>query len=292
MQSNGVNCLLRIKESLHALSPMEKKMAAYILDHPDQAINLPIDDLAAKGGVSTSTVNRMCRSLGFTGYKEFSMNLYSVQAAAKESVTFEDIRAGDAPATVLRNISLSSIKAIRDTVAMTDTQTLEAAVDVLCKAKRIDFYGLGASGLVALDAGSKFLRCGKTSFAFTSPHEQILAALTLKKDDVAVLISYSGETIDILKIAQDIRAMGATIISITRFGKNALSEMADIRLHSSSAETMLRAGAMSSRIAQLCVVDTLFASVCSRIFPTVKHHLELTRTSIQRLHTSQGSEKG
>ena len=172
-----------------------------------------------------------------------------------------------------------------------DVSALEASVGKLCAARRIDFYGLGASGLVALDASNKFQRCDKLTIAHMDTHNQLLSALTLRPEDVAVLISYSGDTTDMLSLARQIREQGATIISLTRYGKNPLSEMADIRLYSSSTETLLRSGAMSSRIAQLAVIDTLYAAMCSRAFDEVKPHLEKSRMATMRLHQSGEKEK-
>ena len=106
----------------------------------------------------------------------------------------------------------------------------------------------------------------------------------VRPKDIAVLISYSGETTDILNLARLIRSRGSSIISLTRYGKNALSETADIRLYSSSTETMLRIGPMSSRIAQLTVIDILYASVCSKIFDSAKSHLELSGKATRVLH--------
>ncbi len=285
MNANG-GCLLRIREALHALSPKEMRLANYILAQPEAAVNLPIDRLAADSGVSASTVNRLCKSLHYTGYKEFCRGLYSDLTAPQDASEFEDIHPGDDAALVMKNICLSSIRAIENTIAITDPADLQAAVDAMCAAPRIDFYGMGTSGLVALDACSKFLHCGKITFAYTSPHDQILTALTLGKDDVAVMISYSGETTDILNLARDIKRVGTKLISLTRYGKNPLSELADVRLYSSSTETLLRSGAMSSRIAQLSVIDTLYAAVCSRDFSNVKQHLEMTRKAVQRLRTA------
>lgn len=284
MNENG-SCLLRIRESLHALTPKELHVAKYILSHPDQAVNKSIDELAGACGVSISTVIRLCKSLSYTGYKELCRNLYSDLSSGHDDTGFEDIHPGDRPEVVMRNICLSSIKAIENTITITDPATLEAAVSHLCRAERIDFYGMGTSGLVALDAGNKFIRCNKMVFAHSDPHNQLLTALTLHPEDVAVLISYSGETTDIINLARTIKPLGATIISLTRYGKTSLAEMADICLYSSSTETMmLRSGAMSSRIAQLAVIDTLYAAVCSASFTQVKPHLEKTRTATMRMH--------
>ena len=191
----------------------------------------------------------------------------------------------------MRNIFMSSIKAIENTFAIMDVAALEAAVDKLCAARRIDFYGLGASGFVALDASNKFQRCDKLAIAHMDTHSQLLSALTLRPEDVAVLISYSGDTTDMLNLARQIREQGTTIISLTRYGKNPLSEMADIRLYSSSTETLLRSGAMSSRIAQLAVIDTLYAAMCSKAFDEVKPPLEKSRMATMRLHQSGEKEK-
>ena len=288
MNDNG-SCLLKIRETLHALSPKEQQLARFILDQPEIAVDMQIEELAAACSVSVSTVIRMCKSLSYAGYKEFCRALYSDLAPSREESRFEDIHPGDEPDTVMRNICLSSIQAIEQTMAIIDRHELERAVDLLCRAQRVDFYGMGTSGLVALDAGSKFSRISKISIAHADPHSQILTALTLRPEDVAVLISYSGETNDILNLAREIKKIGTTIITLTRYGKNSLSSMADICLYSSSTETLLRIGAMSSRIAQLCVIDILYASVCSRIFNEVKPCLEQSRVAISRMHRPQNS---
>lgn len=282
-------CLLRIREALHALTPKELHLAHFILDHPERAVNLSIDEMAENSGVSVSTVVRLCKTLNYSGYKELIRNLFSDMTSASTDNTFEDITPGDSPDAVMRNICQCNIKAIENTMAIIDPAALSLAVEKLCAANRIDFYGMGSSGLVALDAGNKFLRCGKTIFAHSDPHNQLLTALTLKPEDVAVLISYSGETTDILNLARIIRPRGASVISLTRYGKNALSEMADIRLYSSSTETLLRIGPMSSRIAQLTVIDILYAAVCSQIFDAAKPHLELSRTATMQMHQNQMS---
>ena len=287
--NDACGCLLRIRETIHSLTPKELQLANFLLDHADRAVNMSIDVLAETCGVSVSTVVRLCKTLGYTGYKELIRNLYSDISSSQPDNTFEDITPGDQPEAVMRNICQCNIKAIENTFAIADPAALTLAVKKLCDADRIDFYGMGSSGLVALDAGSKFLRCGKTVFAHSDPHNQVLSALTLREGDVAVLISYSGETTDILTLARLIQPLGATIISLTRYGKNSLSEMADIRLYASSTETLLRIGPMSSRIAQLTVIDTLYASVCSQIFDVVKLHLEQSRTATLRMHQPHSS---
>lgn len=285
MIENG-GCLLKIRETLHTLSPKERTLAQFIMDQAPKAVEMQIEEIAAACGVSVSTVVRLCKSLNYTGYKDLCRNLYSDLAASNDSNSFEDIHPGDEPGVVMRNICLSNIKAIENTMSMLDAKELEKAVQLLCDADRVDFYGFGNSGFVALDAANKFLRIDKSAIAHTDIHSQVLSALTLKPKDVAVLISYSGTTVDIPELARSIKKQGVPVVTITRFGRNPLSDLGDVRLYCSSTETMLRSGAMSSRIAQLTVVDVLYAAVCSRMFGQVKSHLEKSRTAVSRLRVA------
>ena len=281
------SCMLRIREALHALTPKERHLATYLLDNADQVINMSLDELSVASETSISTIVRLCKTLGYSGFKELCRSLYSDITSPTAEGDFEDITPGDEPEAVMTNICQCNIRAIENTLAILDKAAPRQAVERLCEASRIDFYGLGSSGLVAQDACSKFIRCGKRVCSYTDAHSQMLSAVTLKEGDVAVLISYSGETTDILNLARQIRTSGATIITLTRYGKNTLSELANIRLCSSSTETLFRIGPMSSRIAQLTVVDILYAAVCSRSFDEVKRYLELSRTASIRMHQNQ-----
>ena len=276
-------CLIRMQEMMDSLSPKEQQLARYIISQPALVVNMSIDELATSCSVSTSTVIRLCKNLRYSGFKDLCRSL-CCDLSTGADVDFEDIHPGDTPENVMRNICLSSIRAIENTMALTNVEDLNSAVDVLCAAERIDFYGMGTSGSVALDAGSKFTRINKTVIAHADSHNQILSALTLGPKDAAVLISYSGETSDILNVAEEIRKQGTTIITLTQYSKNSLAALGDINLYCVSTETLLRSGAMSSRIAQFAVIDTLYASVCSRMFDQVKSHLDRTRAITQRAH--------
>ncbi|MGI6737914.1 MAG: MurR/RpiR family transcriptional regulator [Christensenellales bacterium] len=282
-------CLIRIQEMSDSLSPKEQKVAQCIVSNPRKVVNMSIDDLATKCDVSTSTVVRLCKTLHYSGFKELCRHLCcDLSSGADMNEQFEDIHPGDDPETIMRNICLGSIRAIENTMSVMTTDALHQAVDALCLAKRIDFYGIGTSGLVALDAGTKFTRINKFVIAHADPHNQMLSAATLRKQDVAVLISYSGETNDILNVAHEIRKQGTIIITLTQYSKNSLAALADINLYCVSTETLLRSGAMSSRIAQLTIIDILFASVCSRNFDEVKPHLERSRIITRRAHVQPG----
>lgn len=273
---------------MNSLTPKERKLASYILEYPAEAVNQSIEELARICDVSISSVVRFCKSLGYSGYKELlrmlSTDLVLIQ---QDSITYTDVRPGDSLDMIVRSVSMSNTKAIENTLSVLDEKELQRAIDAICKARRIDFYGVGSSGNVAMDANNKFMRINKTSIASQDPHVQILSATTLKPEDVAVLISYSGETMDTLETADIVRQTGATIISITRLGRNPLAELADIRLYSSSVEGLVRSGAMSSRIGQLNVIDILYTAVTSAEYDKAKPYLDKTRiaTSHKRVRS-------
>ena len=281
-------CLIRIQEMSDSLSPKEQKVAQCIVSNPRKVVNMSIDDLATKCDVSTSTVVRLCKTLHYSGFKELCRHLCcDLSSGADMNEQFEDIHPGDDPETIMRNICLGSIRAIENTMSVMTTDALHQAVDALCLAKRIDFYGIGTSGLVALDAGTKFTRINKFVIAHADP---TIKCFLQHAEEARCRCSnlLFHETNDILNVAHEIRKQGTIIITLTQYSKNSLAALADINLYCVSTETLLRSGAMSSRIAQLTIIDILFASVCSRNFDEVKPHLERSRIITRRAHVQPG----
>jgi DNA-binding MurR/RpiR family transcriptional regulator len=271
-------CLLKVKEALNDLKPSEKKVANYILKFPEESIGLSVGELAERCDTSNAAIIRFCKTLRFEGYREFAIKMASDIASAEEdNNTYTDIQVGDNLDSIIKNVSHNNKKSITDTLLVLDPAEIKKAVDVLHRSKRIDFYGVGASGIIALDAQQKFMRINRYSMAYRDTHLQATAAANLSEDDVAVFVSYSGETRDLVETIKFANNAGATTISITRFGNNTLSEKADIKLFISSPETSMRSGASGSRIAQLNVIDILFTAVGSIEYPEIKKYLDRTR---------------
>lgn len=278
-------CTLRIKEMFDTLPPKEQLVAAVILDHPEVTASMSVEELAAASGTSTASVVRMSKSLGYSGYKEFSRMLSADMAISqREAISYNEIHPGDSTATIVGNVIQAGVQALENTLRLLDIQEVERATQAICAARRVDFYGVGTSGTVALDAHNKFLRINKHCLSSTDPHVQILSATSLVPGDVAVLISYSGETLDMIELQRLIQKTGATVVTVTRYGKNTLSAQSDIRLYSATSESMIRSGPMSSRISQLAVIDILYTSVCSRQYEDVKQYLDMTMRAAQTKH--------
>ncbi|WP_242987727.1 MurR/RpiR family transcriptional regulator [Anaerobacterium chartisolvens] len=279
---------MKIKESLSGLTKKEKLVAKYVLQFPHDVPKMSIQELAAASGTSPSSVVRLCKSLGYSGYKEFCRLLTAdISANRQDDIVYEDVRPGDSLPSIAKSVVMSNIRAIESSLQILNVDQLEQAVTAICQADRVDFYGVGTSCLVALDAHSKFLRINKHSNVSEDPHVQVLSAATLKKGDVAVIISYSGETRDVLIIADIIKKTSATIIAITKYGKNPLNTQADINLYTYSTENLIRSGAMSSRISQLTIIDILYTAVASNNYGSVKPHLDKSLFAAGRMRSSK-----
>ena len=280
-------CRFKLKELLDSLTSKEQNVAQFIIDYPSEVVQMSIGDLAVTCGTSISTVVRLCKSAGYTGHKDLCREL-SVDLIQPPSVVpadYTDMHPGDSLDKIVNTVFASDIRAIENTMSVLKIDQLELAVAAILKAKRIDFYGLAASGAVALDACNKFVRINKISMSSSDPHQQLLNASMLNPEDVAVLISYSGNTKDILETAEVAKQSKATLISLTKYSKNQLAKMADICLYSSSAETLVRSGPMGSRIGQLAVIDVLYTAVTSREYDNVKTYLDKTRLATIKKHS-------
>ena len=271
------SCRLRIKESLATLSRKEKQVASYILQYADEIPRMSIEELARACNTSPSSVVRLCKTVGCSGYKELCRMLTADANHDRPVPEYTDVRPGVSLSAIANSVANSNQHAIDSTMRLLDWDSLEKAVDALCRCERVDFYGVGTSGLVAQDGFSKFIRIGKQAHACADSHMQILTAATLKKGDVAVIISYSGETRDSLILADTASRNGATVISITKYGKNSLQKLSHISLSTFSSESLVRSGAMSSRISQLTVIDILYTATASRNYRQVKQYLDSSR---------------
>jgi Transcriptional regulators len=277
------SCYALLRESLDHLAVAERRVARFVLDNPQKVMNESIGELAAECSTSKTTIMRLCKGLGFSGYKDFVKSLVAdIALGQTENVNYQDLHPSDDIETVIKSVSSNNVLSIENTLKVLDPREMERAVEAIIAAKRIEFYGVGNSGIIALDAQSKFLRISKNCHAFTDPHQQLFSAASLQSSDVAVLISYSGQTIDILDTLATVKESGATTIGITRYGKNPLSSQVDIKLLTTSTETSFRSGAMASRIVQLNVIDILFSAVAGRTYEDIKKYLDSTRIAMEK----------
>jgi len=274
--------LVRLREVLEQLNPSERIAAEYIMEHPEELIDLSVAGLAERSGSSPSAIIRLCKSMGLKGYQDLKIKVAG-DLQQPETNGYQDIRPDDSIDTIIQHVSANNIQSIRDTVKILDAEALTKAVSALIEAKRIYFFGMGASHIIAQDAQQKFLRINRTSFSFADPHLQVTASVNLTPEDVLVAISYSGETKEVLASVQHAADNGARTIAITKYGSNTLSTLADVTIGISSTDNEIRSGAMASRIAQLNVIDILYLGVASSDYDQTVEYLNRTRKAIKSL---------
>lgn len=255
--------LMKIEAMNDSLSSTERKAAQYILAHPREVIYLSITGLADASGVSDATVVRLCKRLGMQGYQELKVTLAQDTVSPIERI-HEAVSESDTPIQVLEKVFQTTIHALQYTARIVNPQQLEMAVNALDKARRINIYGLGNSAAVSKDLQHKLMRLGLDATAYDDSHMQCIASTYLAAGDVCVGISHSGssrEVVDAVRIARD---AGATILCMTGVGRSPLSELSSIRLDTASSETQYHILALSSRIAQYALIDSIYTTLALR----------------------------
>ncbi|GIP25737.1 putative HTH-type transcriptional regulator [Paenibacillus sp. J23TS9] len=279
------NILIKIREMKDSLTPVEKMVAEYVLQNLEEIPHLSIKSLAQLTKTSDASVLRFCKTMGYSGYRSFIVSISaSLGSMEEQKDSYTDIQPGDDLSVIISNTSRNNIKSIEDTLSVIDKNEVDRAVQVLRQSNRIVFFGIGASGLVGIDAEQKFSRINKMCHTYTDGHSQLTAATLLDKGDVAVFISNSGNTIEILESLEITKKSGATIIAITKYNKSELADKANIVLNISTPEVTIRSGAMGSRIAMLTIIDILFAGVASAEYKNVKKYLTKTHNIIASKH--------
>lgn len=267
-------CLARIKGSYSGLRPSEQKVADIILKNPQEIIHLSVAELAAKSEVSEATIIRFCRAIGYKGFQNLKMSLAQDLAVPTQFIP-QQISSKDNLETIIAKVTHSNSQAINDTMEILDRNELQRAITAICNARRVEFYGVGFSGLVAQDASIRLARIGIPTVSYVDPHLQAHAAALLGKEDVAVGISLLGRTADILYSLKQAKKASATTICLTKYAKTPISEIADIKLFTATEDEVFRTGA--SRIAQLYVIDILFAAVAVSRYNTSFECIEKTK---------------
>ncbi|QBD76595.1 MurR/RpiR family transcriptional regulator [Ktedonosporobacter rubrisoli] len=259
--SEGV--LARLRAMYEALTEAEQRVADFIMQHPQETIHLSVQVLAQRMQVSEATIVRCCRSIGYHGLRDLKLALASESVTPLQEI-HEDILPDDQVGTVTRKVLQSDIQAIADTLTVLDEKLLEQAVEKLLRASRIEFFGVGSSLPIAIDAYYRFLRIGLPAGVATDPLMQAISATHLPPGSVAFAISHSGrtkETLNALRCAWD---TGAFCILLSSHANAPLSKYAHIQLVTSARETAFRTSSLTSRIAHLSVIDALYVAVAMR----------------------------
>jgi len=278
----------QIKQAEDSLRRSERKVADFILAEPQKALQLGISALAAASGVSDPTVLRFCRALGFEGFQGFKLALARALALAAPLIR-EGISAEDDVSTLGAKICSQTASAILGLQNRLDWPAVERAIEVLAKAPRIECYGVGASGAVAVDAQNKLFRLNVPVMAYVDPHMQIMSATSLTKGDVVLAFSYTGRAREVIDASLLARGQGASVVAVTT-AETPLALAATHPLVLPSVEDTEQFTPMISRLLQLVMVDILEIGVALKRGPEIFPHLRRMKEALRsvRQNPSEG----
>jgi DNA-binding MurR/RpiR family transcriptional regulator len=281
--SDGV--LARVRSQLPEFTGALQRVAERVLADPAAAARATIVELAERSGTSPATVTRFCRALGFEGYAELRLGIAGETGRAARAAGWSvdigrEIQPTDPLDRVLGQVMAADTRAMQETVALLDLAQVGIAADAIAVASRTDIYGAGGSALVGAELQLSLHRIGIPAWAWTDVHAGLASAAVLAPGDVAIGISHSGQTREVIEMLAEAGSRGAITVALTSAPRSPLAEVADLLLTTAAPRAVARSGgpgggahpppstfrpdALSARHPQLVVLDLLYIAVAQR----------------------------
>ncbi len=280
------NFLAVLRSSVDGLTPALGRIGRHILARPGEVVHQTITELAEAAGASEASIMRFCREMGFDGFPRMRMAV-AMDASLRAASPVPPLPAGtegpagpgDGPQAVVQRMTRHATDALVETARLLDAAALDAAAKRIGAARKVEIYAVGNSAVVAQHMAIKLMRLGIHVSAPSDPHLGVMGASVLAAGDVAIGISSSGSTLDILKPVEAAKAGGAATIGITNQSRSPLARIAETMLVASAPESPLTGGALASKVGQMLIVDALLALILLR-FPERVAMLERTAEAI------------
>lgn len=274
--------LLELREKSKLFSPTEQEIVAHILENPQMVVDLTIHDLAKRTFASASTIVRLCHHTGYAGYREFRKAVAHELAVRERTKKVEqkEISHSDSIREIIEKITYKNIVSLEETMALMDEQVLRDCVELIRNARVIYLFGMGASLCAARDAYLKFLRLNRLCVINEDWHSQLLQARNATSEDLGIVISYSGATVEVIECMKALKESRTPIIAITRCIDSPVAELADQKLYTTANESIFRSGAMSSRMSQLNIIDVLYTVLANQQYE--ESLVQLSKTHIRK----------
>ena len=276
------NCFFRIQSMLESLKAAEKRAATFILENPEKAITLTMEELAERSGVSYATINRLCRKIGYMGYKDFKNSLvYDVlyKKDVDDAINELVITPGTSTKEVCENVYNLAYKVLEDSMSVIDVDVVETVADKLLNAEKVCFLGSGASGITAKYAYSRFFRIGINSSYEPDATLYMMNVALLKEGDVLFAVSSSGRTEKVVEAVRMAKKQNVTIVSLSDFAISPLSKISDYNLFTTS-----RSGGKFMNIdmplitGQMTIIDILYTCCCVKMGGPASEKYEITKS--------------
>ncbi len=282
-----MSSIVKLKEMKEKLTKSEKKLAEYILENLNEVKEINTYELAERSGTSQATIIRFAKKLGYSGFPAFkialSEDLGKRAHKRREGLIHNEISIDDTYGDIAKKVVFENTAAIKDTFSILDEGKIEEAVELLDNAGKILILGAGFSGLVGKDFHYKLMEIGKITFYDSDSHIQMANISVMTEEDVIFVISHKGDSSDIYNVVRMAKSRGIKVISLTRLADNPISSLADVRLHTVAEDVAFRSTAISSRIAQLSIIDVLYIGLVRKNYTEAKKYLDSSRELVQPL---------
>lgn len=281
-----MNVLQYIKQNYDSFTDREKLIADYLIETKERIISMSARDIAEATKTSAPTVVRFAKKIGFNTLNELKLKL-SINISKEEeagAIQFQYLDNDLGTKNIIYGIKQSVDSIMEQTVSLLDEECLDKAIELLISAKNIYIFSVGVSGLVGQDFYYKLSRMNKRCICNTDTHLQITSSVLLEEGDVALAISYSGETKEVIKCVKNARRRKVPVISITKASvNNTIADISDIVIRIPAVEKSIREGAISSRISQLAIIDMLYIGMIRNNIKEVEEELISTRKAVKEL---------
>ncbi|MEI6895254.1 MAG: SIS domain-containing protein [Colwellia sp.] len=282
----------KIKAIRESLSHSELKLADFILNSSTAIREFSSQELANVAGVSQSSVVKFTQKLGYKGYPKFKLAIIDAINSEQSTENLHGkITWNDSLEQLASKLLSSKVAVLNETKNLNESGNVVQAISLLKSAKRILICGLGGSALVGYDFSCKLQKIGLTAMANADPHAQLVLAATFGKDDLVFAISESGHTHEIVHICQQAKQCGASIISLSKYGKTPVSDLADVKLYSVAETNSLRLSSILARTAQEYIIDILFIAL-TQASRKSRRLLEKTNNIVTELKKSKNNYSG
>lgn len=282
-----MSSIIKLKALQKKLTKTEKRLAEYILDNLKEVKDINTYELAQKSGTSQATIIRFSKKLGYSGFPAFkialSEDLGKRSGKNKDGLIHNEISIDDTYADIAKKVVFENTAAIKDTYSVFDEEKIGAAIEMMDKANKTLILGAGFSGLVGKDFHYKLMEIGKSTFYDPDSHIQMTNLAVMGEKDVIFVISHKGDSSDIYNVVKMGKNRGIKIISLTSMADNPISDLADIKLHTVAEDVAFRSTAISSRIAQLFIIDVLYIGLVRKNYDTAKGYLKDSRDLVKPL---------
>lgn len=273
----------KIHNAYKSLTATEQKIASYILKHPVDVASMSITELAQKCASAPSAVNRMCKSLGVEGFAKLKMSLAIENATKGEEHRIPSLGSDKDPCTIFTDVFNSGITTLKNTLRMLDFECVSHIAQKISKAQRVLIFGVGTSSVIASDAAYRFSQLGIQAYAYSDVLQMNVMAMNMKEGEVALGISHSGNTKNVVDAMRHAKDVGAYTVAISSFSRSILCKESDSCITVFPDEENYPIEAVSARIAHMCVADALMMTLAAIKYEDFEEHIAIRNMALEEM---------